>query len=223
MPENPPPLKISPRKELLESYRAIRPVIENRLKQFRQVWKKASEEDIFAELVFCLLTPQAKAQPCWRTVEKLRENDLLFKGGEKQLSRELCCARFRFTKAKSIVLARKMFTIRGKVTITSALETFTDAFETREWLATSVNGMGYKEASHFLRNVGLGEDLGILDRHILRNLVDLEVIPEIPRSITQKKYLEIEKKMREFSEDIAIPMAKLDLLLWYKETGEVFK
>jgi N-glycosylase/DNA lyase len=83
--------------------------------------------------------------------------------------------------------------------------------------------MGYKEASHFLRNIGMGEDLAILDRHILKNLKILGVISEIPVSLTRNKYLEIEIKMRDFAENVKIPMSHLDLLLWYKETKEIFK
>ena len=65
-------------------------------------------------------------------------------------------------------------------------------------------------------------DLGRIS-HILKNLKSLEVITEIPSSLSKKKYLEIEKKMRKFAKEINIPMNHLDLLLWYKETGEIFK
>jgi N-glycosylase/DNA lyase len=87
----------------------------------------------------------------------------------------------------------------------------------------NVKGLGYKEASHFLRNIGLGEDLAILDRHILKNLGLLGVIDEVPSSPTKRLYLEIERKMAAFSKEAKIPMGQLDLLLWYKEAGEVFK
>ena len=64
--------------------------------------------------------------------------------------------------------------------------------------------MGYKEASHFLRNIGLGYDIAILDRHILKNLKLFNVIDEIPSSISKKKYFEIEEKMRNFSKKIKL-------------------
>jgi len=95
--------------------------------------------------------------------------------------------------------------------------------EMREFLVRNIKGMGYKEASHFLRNIGLGENLAILDRHILKNLISLGVIDSIPKTLTRKKYLKIEKKMREFAKDIGIPMAHLDLVLWFKEAGLIFK
>ena len=86
-----------------------------------------------------------------------------------------------------------------------------------------MKGIGYKEASHFLRNIGFGEHLAILDRHIMKNLKLLGIIDEIPISLTRKKYLEIEQRMVKFSKKVKIPMKHLDLVLWYKETGEIFK
>ncbi|MHC1572087.1 MAG: 8-oxoguanine DNA glycosylase [Methanosarcinales archaeon] len=77
--------------------------------------------------------------------------------------------------------------------------------------------------SNILRNVALSEDMAILDRHVLRNLRSLGVIEEMPRSLSRKRYLEIEEKMKDFAEEIRIPMSHLDLTLWYRETGEVFK
>jgi N-glycosylase/DNA lyase len=103
------------------------------------------------------------------------------------------------------------------------ISSFSNLEEAREWLVDNIKGMGYKEASHFLRNIGLGEEFAILDRHILKNLQLLGIIEEVPASLSRKRYFEIEKKMVRFSDRINIPMAHLDLLLWYKETGEVFK
>lgn len=103
------------------------------------------------------------------------------------------------------------------------MKQFNQNKDARGWLAQNVTGMGYKEASHFLRNIGLGEDLAILDRHVLKNLRLLGVIEEIPSSLSKSRYFEIEKSMKEFAEEINVPMGRLDLVLWYKETGEIFK
>jgi N-glycosylase/DNA lyase len=90
------------------------------------------------------------------------------------------------------------------------------------FLVKNFKGFGMKEASHFLRNTG-HFDLAILDRHILRNLLELGVIEEVPESLSAKNYLAIEEKMKDFSNQIGIPFAHLDMLLWAKEAGEVFK
>ena len=76
------------------------------------------------------------------------------------------------------------------------LDGFENSFAARDWLVNEVKGYGFKEASHFLRNIGLGEDLAILDRHILKNLARVGVIDEVPSSMTEKNYKEIEEKMK---------------------------
>jgi len=205
--------------EIKRIYFSVQEKIRSRLNEFDRLREKGSDEDIFAELVFCILTPQSKAQSCWKTVETLLNKNLLLKGNEDQISKELNRVRFRYKKAEYIIEARKLFSVGIK----SKINEFNDVYNARDWLVQNVKGMGYKEASHFLRNIGFGEELAILDRHILKNLNSLGVIEEIPRSLTKKKYFEIEKKMKKFSEKVKIPMSHLDLVLWYKETGEVFK
>jgi N-glycosylase/DNA lyase len=103
------------------------------------------------------------------------------------------------------------------------LEGLGDAKTTRAWLVREVDGLGWKEASHFLRNIGRGDDLAILDRHILRNLQRHGVIRRMPGSLTPKRYLQIENRMESFSKDVEISMAALDMLFWSRETGEIFK
>ena len=208
--------------ELRRLYTERRDAIQARLGEFRQVLQR-SEEEVFAELCFCLLTPQSSAKTCWDAVTRLREKNLLLKGGPRELEPLLNNVRFNDSKAKYIVQARHMFSKHRDLRLKPHLTSFYNPFELREWLVENVKGLGYKEASHFLRNIGLGEEFAILDRHILRNLARLSVIPENPVSLTKKRYLEIEEKVRRFSKEIGIPMADLDLLLWSKETGWIFK
>lgn len=203
-------------------YRERKDEIQKRLSEFREVMKW-SDEDVFGELAFCLLTPQSSAKVCWDAVTKLKQQSLLLNGKPNQLESVLTQVRFGESKARYIVEARDMFTNDGKIQIKPRIQSFYNPFELREWLVENVKGLGYKEASHFLRNIGLGESFAILDRHILRNLANLGVIPEIPVSLTKKRYLEIEERLRRFAAEIGIPMADLDLLLWSKETGWIFK
>ena len=209
--------------ELQQVYSPVKKNIQTRLDEFENIWKEADEEVIYTELVFCLLTPQSKALSCWQAVTKLKEKDSLFKGSASQLSKDLDGVRFCNNKAKYLVEARKQFMVNGKLTIINRLENFNTNIEARDWLVNNIKGYGYKEASHFLRNIGLGENIAILDRHILKNLEKYNVIDEIPNSITPKKYLEIESQMSEFANLVNIPMEHLDLLFWYSETGKIFK
>lgn len=206
--------------ELMNLYAPVKEQIENRLEEFRRIWAEGSDEDLFRELVFCLLTPQSRATTCWAAVERLASKRMIEDGCAGDIQEELVGVRFNERKAEYICLARKMFSSKS---LRATLVGFSSPFVAREWLVKNVMGLGYKEASHFLRNIGLGEELAILDRHILKNLVLLGVIEERPLSLSKKTYLDIEKKMTAFSKKIGIPMGHLDLLLWYKEAGEIFK
>ena len=208
--------------ELKQFYEKQKDPVQKRLHEFRQVLER-DDHDVFAELCFCLLTPQSSAKTCWAAVTRLKEKSLLLKGAPGELEPLLNDVRFNESKAKYIVQARQQFSKNGDLQVKPHLRSFVNNYELREWLVENVNGLGYKEASHFLRNVGLGEEFAILDRHILRNLKDFGVLPEIPTSLTKKRYLEIEEKVRRFSREIGIPMGELDLLLWSKETGWIFK
>ena len=202
---------------------SIQDKIQSRLQEFDSVLKTGDEESIFAELVFCILTPQSKAKSAWAAVKSLLDKDLLLTGTENQVLKELHGVRFKYKKAGYVIEARNRFLIDGKLTIKSLVIRFNDAYTAREWLVRNVKGIGYKEASHFLRNIGYGTDLAILDRHILKNLRSLQVIEVVPASLSRRRYLEIEEGMKELSERVGILMSHLDLVLWYKETGEVFK
>ena len=203
-------------------YRERKDAIQKRLADFRQVMTWSNDE-VFGELAFCLLTPQSSAKVCWDAITQLKQKYLLLRGKPADLEPHLKQVRFGETKARYIVEARDMFTKNNTIQLKSRIESFYNPFELREWLVDNVKGLGYKEASHFLRNIGLGEGFAILDRHILRNLASLGVIPEIPTSITKKRYLEFEERLRRFATEISIPMADLDLLFWSKETGWIFK
>ena len=207
---------------MIGAYETKRAAIEQRLQDFRNVYSK-SDESIFEELCFCLMTPQTKAKSAARVIEKLREKNLLLTGSAEELKPWMASIRFNNNKSRYIVEARKLFSDSEGIRIKSKLEQLGSPLAMREWLVKNVKGYGLKEASHFLRNIGFGEDVAILDRHILKHLVKNNVIPEIPKSITEKKYLEIEEKMKRFASQAGIPMAHLDLVWWSEETGEIFK
>jgi N-glycosylase/DNA lyase len=211
--------------ELLALYDQRREEIEARLAEFREAWQHGSDENLFFEMVFCLCTPQSSALSCDKAVRELRDRGLLLNGSQEDILRVLDTHRVRFpeNKARWIVEARKKFfssepSLRRKLS-----ERADDPHELRDWLQQEVLGLGLKEASHFIRNIGLGEDLAILDRHILNNLLRLGVIDLIPKSLSRKRYLEIEARMRDFCRRVGIPMGQMDLLLWARQTGFVFK
>jgi len=209
--------------EIRSIHLAIKSDIEARLASFRELWLHGSGEELLCELVFCLLTPQSRARQCEKALGLLVERDLIINGSFDDLSATLNIVRFRNTKAANIIQLRQQMLYNGGIILRRELEARNSAMQMREWLAGSVHGMGLKEASHYLRNIGLGDDLAILDRHILKNLALLGVIPDVPSTQTPKRYLETESLMRAFARRTRIPMAHLDFVLWYRETGDIFK
>ncbi len=209
--------------QLKGSYQEIKQDIEKRLQEFAELWEKGSEDRIFEEMVFCLFTPQSKAKVCWETVKNLRDENRLINAEHKELSDRIKRVRFRNNKARYVIEAREKFIENDEVSLKEKISNFSDPYDAREWLVDNVKGLGYKEASHFLRNIGKGDDLAILDRHILRNMSRLNVIEKVPENLNKKRYLIIEERLREFADHIDIPLQHLDLLLWYRETGEIFK
>lgn len=201
---------------------AIRDQIETRLWAFDRVWKTGSDEDIFYELVFCILTPQSRPEMCWEAVKRLRSAGLVSMEDSGAVLEHLYGVRFKYKKSEFVLEAKQRFFESGKG-IRETLSSFGSVVEARDWLASSVKGIGVKESGHFLRNIGLGGDLAILDRHVLRYLKAEGVIESIPSSLTLARYREIEKRMTAHARELGISMSHLDFVLFYRATGLVFK
>ncbi len=189
--------------------------IRNRLKEFSEV----PVNQYFYELIYCLMTPQSSAAHAGKAVAALQQCDFLHGDidPEPLLHGNDYYIRFHKTKAKHLLAAKAQLpAILGQITATA------DSLVLREWLVLNVKGLGWKEASHFLRNIGR-TNLAILDRHILKNLLRIGVIRQVPGSLTSARYKQIEEKFHTFSSRIGIPMDELDLLFWSMETGEILK
>jgi N-glycosylase/DNA lyase len=207
--------------ELNSIYNKKKKDLKKRLKEFRAVWEEP-EKRIFSELCFCICTPQSKAIKCDEAISYLSGEGILYNGGFPQIRAGLKAVRFPNNKAKYILEAREKLKYKASIKIKDKID-IGDIFTTREWLVKNIKGLGFKEASHFLRNIGFGKNLAILDVHIIKNMKIYGVIRTIPKTISNKKYINLENRLRKFSKDINIPMDELDLLLWSKETGQIFK
>jgi len=206
---------------LIRAYKKKKNKIKKRLQEFKCIWQRP-EKKIFSELCFCICTPQSKAIYCNKAITDLEKNNLLYTGSLGRLKSELKGVRFPNNKARYILKARKLFNVNSRIKIKNRINVCNISL-TRDWFVKNVKGIGLKEASHFLRNIGFGKDIAILDVHILRNLKKFKVIKNIPASISRTVYFDIENKMKAFSKKINIPLQELDLLLWSNQTGFIFK
>lgn len=209
--------------ELRKDYRKKKPAIMQRLSEFKAVYEKG-DRAIFEELCYCILTAGSSAKMGMRTIEALR--DILHTGTEKELQQRSKAHRVRFWRIRPsyIVRTREYLKDAYGMELRRLLESFDSRHARRDFFAKnkSVKGLGYKESSHFLRNIGF-PGYAILDKHILNSLREMGVISKRMRPTTQAGYLEIEKRLEQFAEEIGIHMDHLDLLLWSRKTGEILK
>lgn len=212
-------------------------VINKRLSEFEQTYKKGNKE-IFKELCFCILTANASAKGGMKAIEAL--NNLIFTGSEKEISNALHKAGYRFwrKRANYIVETRNAMQRQCNMELKNLIEKKRkNTEELRAFFADNAKGIGMKEASHFLRNIGF-RGYAILDKHIVNCLHEVKVFESKEKSSEQsegrprtevrmpknkKQYLEMESKMKYFSKRIKVPMAELDLILWSSKTGEILK
>jgi N-glycosylase/DNA lyase len=191
--------------------------VKQRIQEFREVNQRGNKT-WFNELCFCLLTANSSAKKGIEIQNYLSRTDGFHNLGQEKLTEVLKRLGHRFyqRRAEFIVEARRHKHIKDIIT------KFDEAAEAREWLAENIKGLGYKESSHFLRNVGY-HNIAILDRHVIRALEEYGIIEEIPKSLTAKKYLKIEKKLLEFSREMKVLPSEMDLYLWYSKTGKILK
>jgi N-glycosylase/DNA lyase len=205
------------------AHRARRSEIRARLAEFEEVWRAASDERLWEELVFCIFTAGASARMGLRSVEAVR--DLLARGTHEELAGALQ-SKHRYPRSRSgyIVVTREYLEGDCRMRLRERLEGFSDPIARRDWLARErgIKGLGYKESSHFLRNVGL-RGYAILDKHILRCLAEIGVIESPQPPSTRARYLATEERLRGFARDLAIDFDELDLVLWSMKTGEILK
>ncbi|HEX8847383.1 MAG TPA: N-glycosylase/DNA lyase [Pyrinomonadaceae bacterium] len=197
--------------------------IRSRLAEFRSLRESASDERLWEELVYCIFTAGASARMGLRSVAVVRH--LLMTGDHAELTAALQGVH-RYPQARPgyIVVTRDYLYEDCGMRLRERLENFDDALERRDWLAREprIKGLGYKEASHFLRNIGFS-GYAILDKHILRSLAELGVTESPEPPATRRRYLETEERFREFARRVRIDFDELDLVLWSMKTGEILK
>ena len=208
---------------LKQAYSKKKSAIRSRLNEFRKIGEEADDNQLFEELVFCICTAGASAKMGLKSVEAMR--DILADGSLKKLRTRLDGVhRYPNARPAYIIHTREYLKSEHDFKIKDLLKSFQDPLERRDFLAKNKNikGIGYKEASHFLRNIGFS-GYAILDKHILNTLYEFKVIKGPKPPAIRDKYIYAEKELIEFADKLEIHMDELDLLLWSEKTGEILK
>ncbi len=215
---------------------SIKPYVDRRLAEFKELGEKGIttfdfrpfadyvyQADIFSELCFCILTANSSV------LMGIKLQSMIGIEGFRKLSLEeleevIASVGYRFTRQRveRIVKARERFE-----KVEELLKGAKESGKTlRDLLSDScskykIEGLGLKEASHFLRNIGF-EDVAIVDRHIFRYLKEKGLLQDY-KTLTRKIYLEAERKLEDICRELNMSQAELDLYIFYHKTAKVLK
>lgn len=187
----------------------VKRIIDSRIKEFKSV------KDPFKELCFCILTANSTAEQCIRVHGKVGDGFHTLTPTKLQQTLKKYGARFHTKRASYIVEARKK-----KKELEKTLK-YLQGEDLRQWIVNNIKGLGMKEASHFLRNIGF-DDYAIIDFHII-DLLEKNDLIKRPKTMNKNFYLQAEKVLDKLAKRTKLTQAELDLYLWFLETGKVLK
>lgn len=195
--------------KLLKNLESIReqakPLVESRWEEFEKLRQEGSEEDLFSELCFCILTANWSAQGGIKA-QKIIGRGFVYMSKEELVSK-LREVGHRYPEARAEYIISNRWII-GK------LKELIKQEDPREYIVKNVKGLGWKESSHFLRNIAF-TNYAILDKHVLRIMNKYGLIEEIPKGWTKKRYLDYEERLRKVADMFGEHLGKFDLYLWY--------
>jgi N-glycosylase/DNA lyase len=209
--------------KIKEVHAQRREEVRKRLSEFAAVWEKGSDQHLWEEMVFCFFTGGCSARMGLKSVEAVRP--LLMSGTQTELANALAGShRYPNARAGYVVHTRTFLEEQHGFQLRKKLQSFKEPMDRRDWLVKEkgIKGLGYKEASHFLRNVGF-KGYGILDKHILQSLAELKIIDDPKPPNTRSKYLSTEAKLKKLTKITGVDFDELDLVLWSMKTGEILK
>jgi N-glycosylase/DNA lyase len=196
----------------------LKEIIDKRIKEFENIGK--DKEKVFSELCFCLLTANFVAEKSIKIQNCIGKG--FFSFSKEKLSKELKEQGHRFPnkRAEFICLSRNFKDIIfEKISKDIGRE---NGKEIREFLVDNIKGLGMKESSHFLRNIGY-KDIAIIDFHILDLLNKERIIKYSKKSLSKKDYIGIESILFGLANKVHLSLAELDLYLWFIETRKILK
>ncbi len=206
-------------KEWMESLEQLinspfRREVDQKIQEFQSYVRKEGEE-IFFELCYCFLTANTSAELGIRMQKELGLKPFI-EDSREILTAKLKGAHYRFYNTRGRFITENRWVIHEL----PVLLNHPDPWVSREFLVENVRGIGYKEASHFLRNTGVF-DFAILDKHIIRMLDRNFALSGKP--LSRKLYLKYERKFKKISESFGMKPGILDLYMWKMATGKLIK
>lgn len=206
--------------ELKSEYARRKDMIEAQLDEFRKMRGSADDRKIFEELAYCILTSAVGPKVGLKSLEAIR--DILLDGTAEYTESTLKGVHKYPEKAYFIIHTREYLKKEYGFKLRELVDSFPGPEERRDFFALNkdIKGIGYTQASHFLRNIGFN-GYAILDKNVIKSLYDLGIIDSPKPPSTGKRYKEIEGRMKSLAGELGIGLDELDMLLWSLKTGRI--
>ena len=208
---------------IIKTHSERRSEIRKRLDEFASIGEEGSDEKLFEEMVFCFFTGGCSARMGMNSIEAIRP--ILMTGDQCEIANALVGShRYPNARAGYVVTSREFLREHCGLKLRKKLKSFDCGLERRDWLVREkgIKGLGYKEASHYLRNIGY-TGYAILDKHVLNCLAELKIIDDPKPPNTRPRYLTVEEKLKHLTDLTGIDFDELDLVLWSMKTGVILK
>ena len=202
----------------------------------RQTWLERTEGSLWHELVACILGSRVSFEHAQTATKYLSTRGLLDRSRyiscrdefefdiAEALSRPICLpltrsgslSRYRYPRlrARHIRATVESLYMAG-YSIRGILDSSSGSHNARQRLMSATLGIGPKQSSLFLRNVGYAQDLAILDSHVMTymNLLDLTStgMKEVSKLAT---YEAVEERLTEYSQRLNVSLPNLDTAIW---------
>lgn len=200
------------------------------------VWEDSTEYLLWRELSACILGSRVQFELARSAVRHLDRSGHLrsiqkercYTRIEKKISSELrkplylplksdgTKRSFTFPNIRSRQLRLTAESLYGSgKSIKRILHSSGDEYAARKSIMDISAGVGPKQASLFLRNIGYSDNLAILDSHVVRFMRFLRMLSRTPRHFGSLSHYErTENTLREYSNTLGIHLASLDTAIW---------
>ncbi|MEG3639254.1 8-oxoguanine DNA glycosylase [Magnetococcus sp. PR-3] len=198
----------------------------------RKAGKTIQEQQLWWDLSSCVLSSQVPYTLATAAADRIGDSGILSTYSNKDTEQVRCVLsellhsplkvgnktrKYRFPDLRAKQLADAWTVIQEEGgSLKRIIDTKSaDPWALRKWLVSRIPGLGPKQASMFLRNVGASYDLAVLDRHVLNYMSAIGLANKALHSIgSLSAYRKQEHVLEKHAEEFGYPVGMVDWAIW---------
>ena len=203
---------------------------------YNRAWETYHENELFHEIISSILGSQVQFETAhyyaqqlsqkvitnidWNTINPNDFEDKMYNvlssPPYSQLNIRKKLFRYHYPKLRANHIRRTAGLVYGKGdTFKGILSQCHDARVARKRVMERTVGIGPKQASLFLRNIGFSDNLAILDTHVLRYMFILKLTSQSIRNVPRiNDYEIVERKLMHYACQMNHKLSNLDMAIW---------